>query len=270
MADNDDQVQRALNEAKREELRQKYGAEFRNGEEALPPEIESRWLYEIEEFERRFDQATQVSVRRYVGDPPVRPLGAIAPEELPQETDRLLELLRSNNIEICFGRNISDQEIYRFITEEIFAQEIADLRIDGLTLSFLYEEFHPDPVREARWAAEDFLRAIFEHKESAALNLIANDPAGNRSEYPSAAERLRATIIAFLSDMAAFFEWRADIIASTVEGGEASVRAGVSWRGLDAESLRTVGASGDAFIHLRMNRGFWEIVAAEIPGLASR
>jgi hypothetical protein len=267
VAANDDQVQRTLNEAKREELRQKYGAEFHDGEEALPPEIESRWLHEIEEFERQFDQASQVSVRRYVGDPPVRPLGEIPPAELPQETERLLELLRSNNIEICFGRDISDQEMYRFITEEIFAQEIAEIRIDGLTLSFLYEEFHPDPVREAGWATEDFLRAIFERNESAALHLIADDFSRDGSEYPAPTERLRTTIITFLSEMAAFFDWRTDIIACNVEGEEASVRVGVSWRGLDGETLRTVSASGNAFIHLHMHNGFWEVSAADIPGL---
>jgi hypothetical protein len=269
MAGNDDQVQRALNEAKREELRQRYGAEFRDGEEALPPEIESRWLHEIEEFERQFDQAAQVSVHHYIGDPPVRPLGTIPPAELPQETDRLLELLRSNSIEICFVGNLSDQEIYRFITEEIFAQEIADIRIDGLTLSFLYEEFHPDPSREAGWAAEDFLRAIFERNESAALSLIADDSSHDRPEYPSSGERLRAGVTTFLSGIAAFFEWRADVIACTVEGKEAGVRMGISWKGLDRKHLRSMSASGDAFIHLRLNRGTWEVSAADIPGLPS-
>ncbi len=246
MACEDERVQRALNEAKREELRRKYGAEFRDGERALPPEIESRWLHEIEEFERQFDQASQVSVRRYVGDPPCRPLGEIPQADLPQETERLLELLRSNNIEICFGRELSDSEVYRFITEEIFTQEIADIHIEGLTLSFLYEEFHPDPVREAGWAAEDFLRAVFERNE-----------------------QLRSTFPAFLSETATVFTWNADIIACTVEGNEASVRAGVSWSGLDGATFRTVSASGDAILHLQLHNGLWEISSASIPGFRS-
>ncbi len=241
MAGDDDRIQRALNQAKREELRQKYGAEFRSGSRAIPPEVESHWLHEIEEFERRFDQAPQVSVHHFVGDPPVRPLGVIRPDDLPAETNRLLEILRCNNIEICFGRDLSDGEMYRFITEEIFLQTIADLRIDGLTLTFLYEEFHPDPAREASWAAEDFLRAIFERNDSVLPSLLGN--------------------------IAAFLEWRADVITSTVDGGNACVRADVSWTGLDASSLHTAGASGDAVLHLRLQGGLWVVTAAELPGL---
>ncbi len=270
MADLNDRVQRALNEAKREELRSKYGAEFRDGDPALPPEIESRWLHEIEEFERRFDGAAQVSVRHYVGDPPCRPLGEIPRADLPQETERLLELLRCNSIEICFGRDLSDSEIYRFITEEVFVQEIADLRIDGLTLSFLYEEFHPDPAREAGWAAEDFLRAVFERNEPALHTMIAPSGCPAQSEDPLSGEQLRNALLAFLSNTAAFFNWRTDIIACTVEGDAASVRAGVFWSGLDGESLRTVSASGDALIHLRMESGLWEVSGAHIPGMLPR
>jgi len=263
MAGDEDRIQRALNQAKREELRQKYGAEFRSGSRAIPPEVESHWLHEIEEFERRFDQAPQVSVRRFVGDPPVRLLGDIRPDDLPDETNRLLEILRCNNIEICFGRDLSDGEMYRFITEEIFVQTIADLRIDGLTLTFLYEEFHPDPAREASWAAEDFLRAIFERNDSVLFALLvggappeASPLSGNGTHLPS-----------LLGNIAAFLEWRADVITSTVDGGNACVRADVSWSGLDASSLHTVSASGDAVLHLRLQGGLWVVTAAELPGL---
>lgn len=258
MAEEDDRIQRALNQAKREELRQRYGAEFREGDHTLPPDIESRWLHEIEEFERQFDQANQISVRHYVGSPPCRPLGEIPQSELAQETERLLELLRSNNIEICFGRNLSDSEMYRFITEELFAQEIADIRIDGLTLSFLYEEFHPDPVREARWAAEEFLRALFEHKEQSVLEMITTP-----------GEQLAHTLRSFLRNTAAFFHWRADIIACSVEGDQASVRAGIFWRGLDGKTLQTISASGDAILTLSMHNGLWHVSAADLPGVSS-
>jgi hypothetical protein len=265
MTGEEDRIQRALNAAKREELRERYGAEFRGPDHALPPEIESRWLHEIEEFERQFDLAPQVTVHHYVGNPPVQPLGEIPPGELPRETDHLLELLRCNNIEICFGRDLSDPEVYRFITEEIFAQKIADLRIDGLTLSFLYEEFHPDPAREARWVTEDFLRALFERNESDMLNLLPDET----PDDPPPANALRKTVLAFLGDIVTFFDWKADIIACTVEGDEASVRAGVSWRGLNADTLLTVGASGDAVLHLHMHNGLWMLTAATIPGFPS-
>ncbi len=267
MAGDDDRIQRALNEAKREELRQKYGAEFRSGSRAIPPEVESHWLHEIEEFERRFDQAAQVTVRRFVGDPPVRPLGDIPPEELPAETDRLLELLRCNNIEICFGHDLSDGEMYRFITDEIFLQTIADLRIEGLTLTFLYEEFHPDPVREVCWAAEDFLRAIFERNDSV---LLGGGIPLCRQDGSPATSPIDGTILSLLGTVAVFLEWRAEVITSAVEGSDASVSADISWSGLDAASLETVSASGIGLLHLRLQNGLWVVTAAELPGMTCR
>jgi hypothetical protein len=57
MPQANDSIQRALNEAKKQELREKYGAEFHARDGDIPPEVEGRWLREIEEFERQFEYA---------------------------------------------------------------------------------------------------------------------------------------------------------------------------------------------------------------------
>src|SRR5512147_1987328 len=160
MSSDHDAVQRALNEAKKRELREQFGAEFHSGERELSPEIEGRWLREIEEFERKFSGAQEVTVRAFIGNPPILPLGAIPPDKLRSALEGLLEILRSNDVDIVFGRSVSPAEAYRFLTEEILGEKIADVRIEGLTLQFLYDEYHPDPRDEAATAAELFFHAL--------------------------------------------------------------------------------------------------------------
>lgn len=267
MSDQDDHIQRALNEAKRQELREKYGAEFHSGDCSLPPEIEGRWLNEIEEFERQFESSEQITVCRFVGNPPVRPLGDIPHEELRGELEHLLEILCSNNIQVSFPEDVSDAEAYRFLTEEILSQEIADIRIEGLTLNFLYEEFHPDLAKDASWIAEDFLQALFERKEEAIMTLLCSEESFNQQGAYQPPDSLRSQVFAFLGDIAMFLDWDVEVTRCTVEEGQASVYASIFWTGLNVESLRKVSACGRAEVCLRLLDDCWRVVHVSLPGM---
>ena len=47
------------------------------------------------------------------------------------------------NLDFCDGP-YPDEEIYKFITEELFTHEIDLVPISGMTWNFIYEEFHPN------------------------------------------------------------------------------------------------------------------------------
>jgi hypothetical protein len=267
MTDCDDHIQRALNEAKRQELREKYGAEFHSGDCSLPPDIEGRWLSEIEEFERQFESSEQISIRRFVGNPPITPLGNVPQEELRGKLEHLLEILGSNNIQVSFPEDVSDAEAYRFLTEEILSQEVADIRIEGLTLNFLYEEFHPDLVKDASWTAEDFLQALFERKEEVVMHLLSSKESFDQQGAYQPPDSLRSEVFTFLGDIAMFLDWDVEVTRCTVAAGEASVYASVFWTGLNVESLRKVSACGRAEVHLKHLDDCWRIVRVSVPGM---
>jgi hypothetical protein len=265
MPSADDSIQRALNEAKKQELREKYGAEFHPGDRNIPPDVEGRWLRDIEEFERQFEYAEQIPVRRFIGNPPVRPLGEIRPEDLGDELRRLLDILQSNNIQVTFPDELSDAEAYRFLAEELLLQEIADIRVDGFTLNFLYSEFHPDTLQDATWAAEDFFQALFERRHQVIMDLLTTKaPADRSGEFPDA---LRQKIHGFLNDVAVFLDWDAEVTHCSLDDGHASVLARVFWTGLDAATLRKSSASGRASIRLKRLEASWQVIQADIPGL---
>jgi hypothetical protein len=141
---NDDSIQRALNEAKKAELQQKYGAKFWAGDSRLPSDIESQWLNNIEEFEQKFESAETTTVRKFVGSPVWRPLGEIPHGLLDQELEKVLNLLDANDIVVHFGHGVSPAEKYRFLAEELMEVKMQDIRIEGMTHNYVYEEFHPD------------------------------------------------------------------------------------------------------------------------------
>ncbi len=155
MPANDDNIQRALNEAKKAELQQKYGATFLASDTKLPPDIESQWLSNIEEFEQKFESAETTTVRKFIGSPVLRPLGEIPPGKLEEELEGVLNLLDANDIVIHFGHAVSPAEEYRFLAEELMDVEMQDIRIEGMTHNYLYEEFHPNDAEEATRSAAD-------------------------------------------------------------------------------------------------------------------
>ena len=88
-----EKIQRALNAARKRELEDKFGAHFSDDKSALPSEVESRWLSNIEEFERQFENAKRVTVREYLGFPAFKLLAEIPREQLGTELNDVVELL---------------------------------------------------------------------------------------------------------------------------------------------------------------------------------
>lgn len=139
-----ERAQRIVNDLKRKELEERYGALFSSPDESkIPSEVEAQWLENIDEFERQFENAARIRLREFVGSPAVRLLADIPPAELEAELNALLDLLAEHAVSVDFLREVDDAEAYRFITEELLDEEIDDIRVPGMVLHFIYEEFHP-------------------------------------------------------------------------------------------------------------------------------
>jgi len=47
--------------------------------------------------------------------------------------------------------------LYRFITEELFKEELDDIKIEGMTHHYIYEEFHPNHEHDIKNRCKEFL-----------------------------------------------------------------------------------------------------------------
>ncbi len=264
--DVQDRIQRALNERKRKDLEEKYGARFSFSESDAPPEIIGEWLDTVEEFERKFQGAGKTTVRAYAGNPQATPATSLPPGEVRRELRRLIDHLGAHAIAVHFDRTVPPAEAYRFIVEELFDMEIDDIHVAGMTHSFVYEDFHPDEEACATMFAGHFLCA-----------LLGKDPLGcmqraDREELYSSTgrgvtqEEFRRSIDSFLSGIAVFTGSDVSEKQCTINGAYATVRFAVSWSGLQAGTLESFASSGPATVVLRKAGIGWNVVRAECPG----
>jgi hypothetical protein len=265
---NDDRIQRALNEHKKQVISERYGGSFSSASENLPPQEEAQWLDFVEEFERQFESARTTTVRKYIGDPPIRRLADVPEEELGGELDWLIDLLSSNAIVIHFGQHCSDAEMYRFITEELLDAEIDDVHIEGMTTNFVYEEFHPDDLHDVTMAGEDFLRFLFRGREDLIPLTLADDGLLDCRAEPTSREEMLAEIHRFLRSVTIFTRSDVEAKGCSADGTMAKAEFHVSWRGLERTTLRHLAASGTALLRMRLSpTGGWEVYSASLPGL---
>src|SRR5690349_7475369 len=124
------------------------GATFGTGddENEIPPEIENKFLSNIIDFEKQFDEGRRITVYEKLGKPEkFKPVKDIPSAQFGKAWKDLSVYLEKNGIGLdACSPNVTDQELYRFVIEELFNHEIDDINIPGMMTCFIYDEFHPD------------------------------------------------------------------------------------------------------------------------------
>lgn len=264
--DHQDEIQRALNDAKKRKLEERYGGRFASTGPELPPEIEAEWLDNIEEFERQFEQAGQTTVGSYIGGPVFKQFEDIAPEGFDDELERVTEILASNNIEVHFDASVPACVRYRFITEELLKEEMDDIRVEGMTQHFIYEEFHPNAKLDAELEAEMFIRELLSHEAESRLLSFSNQELYGPDGASVSPEWMFERVEAFRSTVAVFLEKEIGKAEGKVEDEYAMVEIPVKWEGLKAETMEPVEMGGTAKVRLRREDEQWCVVQASLPG----
>src|SRR5208337_2684214 len=109
----------------------------------LPPEVEHIFLKQISKFHQLHEKAEMVKIYDFIGAPLYDHVHDLSDKEIKKELKKLLALLRKKGIVVETLGGAGDKEMYRFVTEEIFRQQIQNIRMPNWTIHMLYEEFHP-------------------------------------------------------------------------------------------------------------------------------
>ena len=162
---SDDLVEniRLENEFLKIKLKAQYGDAFSMEANAdLPPEIENQFLKNILAFEDANINEDTSTVYEAIGKPAYKPAEELDEAELSSELKKLNAILQKHNLalDICDGP-YPDLIIYKFITEELFAHELEMNGIPGMTINFIYEEFHPNHKAEITKCTHQFLQHWF-------------------------------------------------------------------------------------------------------------
>lgn len=130
------------NELLKLKMMAEFGGDFA-GSEHLPPEVEHIFLKQISKFHQLHDKAEMVKIYDFIGAPLYNHVHDLSDKEIKKELKKLLALLRKKGIVVETLGGAGDKEMYRFVTEEIFMQQIQNIRMPNWTIHMLYEEFHP-------------------------------------------------------------------------------------------------------------------------------
>ncbi len=97
----------------------------------------------------------------YFGKPKFRPVDNLGNEQLPAELKKLQEVMKAHHVVINTYSEVSDRELYKFITKELFSLLTTGI-IYSSPLKLVYEEFHPNSEYAVKKASSDFIRILFE------------------------------------------------------------------------------------------------------------
>ncbi|MBN1454003.1 MAG: hypothetical protein JW963_23510 [Anaerolineales bacterium] len=265
--DFQDRIQRILNEKKKEDLRKWYDMQFESHSENLSPQVESEWLDYITEFERQFENATEISVRERIGNPIIRLSSDIPDAELETELDQLLELLYTNNIVVDFINEVDNREAYRFITEELLDETVDDIRIPEMYSHFIYEEFHPNDEADVKQSAEEFLHAFFEHDDEMLTLALEKDELKDLHGSGISLEEFKTLINGFHAKYIAIMAFSVQAEEATVNGDYAQVDVNTVWQGLKNDGKTIARKIGISKIWLKRSPySGWDVVQAKIAG----
>ena len=107
-------------------------------------EDDTEFISKVKEFEKQHKNAKLINVFNLIGKPVFGKTKKLNSNKLKTEYKKLILLLDKNNIIVHFQSDYPLEEKYRFITEEIFKQDVEK----NQHISFIYEDFHPEMIEE--------------------------------------------------------------------------------------------------------------------------
>lgn len=238
----------------------------------MPAELENKFLKQIMEFEKQVADPVITTVFERLNKPShFKPVNEISVEKIDEAWNELLVYLGQHNIQLdACSPNISNAELYRFTTEELFKMEMNVINIPGMMTCFIYDEFHPDPVYESsRMVEHDLFGDIF--RENELFHEIAYDPNGfvfNGREYEDRQEYL--TLINRFKSFYELIELDECNITQCIVNEEFSNIQGYYAATAKAGQISTV-FSGHFTVRLCINEmGYWNFKKIFIEGFDPR
>ncbi len=236
-------------------------------ESSLEPELENDFLKHMLEFENQHEQSKAVKLIDHLGNPTFIHKSDLTEEQIEPELDRLLDLMEAQNIRLDVCEDYDAIVIYKFLTEELFQQEIYPMNIPGMFHHFIYEEFHPNHKKDIESRGIDFLNALLtkEWEEFNITYFLEPTVSFNNQEY----DRMLFSKIILEFQLVHFPIEIKTIDLKKIEFTSANENAEVHFSIVYQSEKSGSNFKGDAI--LRLTYDFvWSINSVIIPGFSAR
>ena len=231
------------------------GTVFEQINKDLSAEIEGEFMDYAEEFDRAFKNRKIISVYNKLGRPEFIEACYLNDEEIALELKRIEAVLEEHNMVldvICEYENI-DRLLYTFITEELFFEEMDDMKVKGMITHFIYEEFHQNHTYDIEEACRSFLKSYFD-KVSDYYELYVK----NEFENP-------VQLSAFRAAFATFTMYKLEFTEVLYDAEEALTSFDIDFSGVLKKSSEILSFKGEGIITFDYKYGFWYVKNVELP-----
>ena len=268
-SDDPEENLRIENEILKLKMQAQSGATFGGDSDGLPPEIENQFLMQVMQFEEAWKNVKFVKVHELIGKPAFKNYQQIPKENMQQEIDNFLQLLKKHNMNLNVEGEYEPVVIYRFITEELFEHETDDLQMEGILKNFVYEEFHPNHKLEIENVAKKFLEYWFEKSFDETSWELADTFILPDSTFLSKDKFLKK-LDAVLSCYTAFTNCKFIIPDVSFEWNEASGGMGFAEGSVkydaEMENHEVINIEGPFKLYMSNQDGNWQIFYFVFPG----
>lgn len=260
---NDDEL-KASNEVLKLKLELEHGMQsYRSN--GLSPQLENQWLNYIYTHEQMHRECGRVSVYEYVGRPPFVYIENLEREHVTAELERLLTIMRQHGVQLDCVCRYDDSVIYKFLTRELFIEEMDNIHMPGLVNHFTYEDFHMNHQYEIERIGVELIKSIYQHEWRAEYDAIwlADIVKCNGAAYDF--DRFSSLIKDF-QERNSFLEIRelsiSEISVNEISG-DGQLNASLTY--MEQQQLKKGSCS---IVYKRdVESGYWNIVNVEAPGI---
>ena len=192
------------NEFLKMKLMLEQGAEFgtMKSDSELPASVENEFLNYVMAFEKQAAERKTIKVFDRIERPEhFKAVNEITDDDIDNAWDELDAWLNKYHLDLAVcSPNISNRELYRFTTEELFDYEMDDIFIPGGMTCFTYDEFYPDHIYDnTRYATDDCIKQIFEKDPINFMMWFQKDNIRLNNNFPLNEEEYKTIINRFKS-----------------------------------------------------------------------
>jgi len=260
------------NEFLKMKLMLEQGAQFgtMQADSELPAGIENEFLNYIMAYEKQAVERKMIKIFDKIERPNhFKPVNEIPEDEIENAWNNLDEYLRKYSIELSVcSPNISDRELYRFITEELFNHEMDDMNVPGMMSCFTYDEFYPDyKYDNTRHAVEDCIEVILKKKHFDWMPLLKKENLRINDHYPVSEKEYINLINRFKDAYEDIQLQEMNDPVCTIEGNSCYVKG--NYDVTLTFSSEEIFINGEWMVEYEFDEdfGFWEIANVQVEGI---
>ncbi len=260
------------NEFLKMKLMLEQGAQFgtMQTDSELPAGIENEFLNYIMAYEKQAVERKMIKIFDKIERPNhFKPVNEIPDDEIENAWNNLDEYLRKYSIELSVcSPNISDRELYRFTTEELFDHEMDDMNVPGMMSCFTYDEFYPDyKYDNTRHAVEDCIEVILKKKHFDWMPLLKKENLRINDHYPVSEKEYINLINRFKDAYEDIQLQEMNDPVCTIEGNSCYVKG--NYDVTLTFSSEEIFINGEWMVEYEFDEdfGFWEIANVQVEGI---